>query len=86
MTVQELIEMLEQYDPTALVVISSDPEGNSYSPIEDIEEGFFDTKESTYYSEEEFLGVTPEDEYIEDDEDSVKKPHGVPCVAIWPRY
>ncbi len=36
MTVSKLIKLLSKADPKALVVLSSDSEGNSFSPLGDV--------------------------------------------------
>ena len=82
MTVQDLIEMLEQMDPTAMVVMSRDPEGNNFAPVEDYGQGFFDMKFSEYHEEEEVYEFEPDEE-----DDEYKKPKGaVPAVVLWPSY
>lgn len=35
MTVQELIELLEVEDPNATIILSSDAEGNNFSPVDE---------------------------------------------------
>lgn len=84
MTVEELIEVLRDLDPTAVVVLSSDAEGNAYRLLENVDEGFYDKNDLVYYSEDEFFGADEDvdDDYVMDD-DSI--PHGIPCVALWPR-
>lgn len=41
MTVKELIELLQQEDPDRLVILSEDPEGNSFSPLDDVVTGAY---------------------------------------------
>jgi hypothetical protein len=41
MTVKNLIELLQKEDQEALVVMSSDAEGNSYSPVHEVVDGRF---------------------------------------------
>lgn len=61
MTVNKLIELLQEFDPEAEVFLSSDDEGNSYRKL-DMEFGF-----SPYYkSGYEYEPVEPED--LEEDE------------------
>jgi len=84
MSVQDMIEMLEQMDPIAIVIISRDPEGNNYAPVEACGQGFFDTKFSEYHEEEEPYDFEPDDDSTDDD---YKKPKGaVPAVVLWPSY
>ena len=83
MTVQELFEQLktlvEQGQGHRLVVMSRDPEGNSFSPLFQVERSRFDQSTDEVGLDE----LTPElmDEgYSEDDllED------GTPSVTLWP--
>lgn len=41
MTVSELIETLQQFDPDNIVILQKDPEGNGYSPLESAWEGIY---------------------------------------------
>lgn len=36
-----MIERLQTADPDAMIVMASDAEGNSYSPLEEIDEGMY---------------------------------------------
>jgi len=33
MTVEQLVELLQSFDPNALVILKRDSEGNGYSPL-----------------------------------------------------
>lgn len=81
MTVQDLIEILEQVDPTATVVLASDPEGNSYAPLEDYAIGAFDSKESVFVRDDDI-----EDYYVEHDDEEREEPNGTHAIALWPAY
>lgn len=85
LTVGDLIELLQDYDPDTIVVMASDPEGNGYAPLCKVDAGFFNSKDASFYTEEEFFGddeeVIEEDEYTED-----TKLHGTPAVGFWPAY
>lgn len=83
MIVQELIELLEQQDPTALVVIASDPEGNGFAPVEDHCSGFFNAKTEEFFNEDEFF---EEGTDYQEEEDEKTKPHGIPAFLLWPEY
>ena len=76
MTVQDLIDLLSAEDPTAEIVISRDPEGNAYAPVGYIGQGYFDSRASEFYTEEDFFN----EDYDEEE------PHGLPAVGIWPVY
>ena len=82
MTVQQLIELLQEKDPTAEVVLSKDPEGNYYSTLEDASDGHYNNKECYYYTDEDLdfkeIDIEEEDTLIINDL--------VPCVCLWPSY
>ena len=82
MNIQELIEILEMMDPTATVVLSSDPEGNSYSPLEDYSEGFYDSKYSEFHKPEEVIDTTGEDF----EENATPDKQETNAVAFWPAF
>lgn len=50
MKTKELIEILEQLDPETVVVLSFDPEGNSFSECQDAQRFFWDKENSEIYS------------------------------------
>jgi hypothetical protein len=63
MKVKELIELLAGYDENAIVLLSSDEEGNSYSPCEpDVYLGNFDTEKGTFADPKNFIYTMEEDE------------------------
>jgi len=71
MTVAELIEKLENLDPDTLVILSSDSEGNSHSPLADAD--------PSHYIPERFGLV----ECIHPD-DLPDYPEAEPCICLWP--
>ncbi len=76
MTVRELIELLQDEDPDALVVVQKDPDGNGYSPLNDIWEGGY-VAENNWSGEAYLLELTQHDRkagYTEEDvrEDATK--------------
>lgn len=81
MTVRELIAKLQEYDPEAVVVMSSDREGNGHSPLDEIDA-------STYVPDTTWSGELWDPEYDEadpEDEDAWERPaNAVPCVCLWP--
>lgn len=88
MTVKRLIEELQKYDPETVVVMSSDAEGNGYSPLAGIYTGEY-VPNSTwsgeiYYDEED--DELEEEEIDEDDE--VEEFDGsyeiYPCIILTP--
>lgn len=76
MKVKELIDLLQQQNPEAVVVCQADPEGNSYSPLSSVEpEGY--VAETTWSGERRLLALTPELEqqgYSEEDVDEGATP------------
>lgn len=80
LTVGELREILAPLDADTIIVLSSDPEGNSYSPA-------YNADDQRNYADGEvgFRVLTPEikaDGYDHHD----LLPDGVPAVVIWPLY
>ena len=69
MTVKELIEELQEYDPDTVVVLSRDPEGNGYSPSQSLAAGLYSDGE--YYANLKEYGFKHEEPQA--------------CVSIWPR-
>lgn len=81
MTVKELIDILSTADPNAVIVVSSDEEGNSYRYAHNIDatdlncEGSWEVEIGLRKLTQEYIdrGYTDED-VLED---------GTPCVVIW---
>ena len=44
MTVGELIEALEKMDHGAIVIMQEDSEGNGFSPLSEVEAGYYDAQ------------------------------------------
>lgn len=78
MTVKELIEELQKMDPAKLVVMSSDAEGNGYSPLE----GADDTR--LYVADTTYSGEVYNDEPEDPDDDEADLSESVPCVVLFP--
>lgn len=69
MKVKELIKLLEKEDENRIVIMSSDGEGNSFSPLCDISTGAY-LADSSYSGEVGLEKLTPEaikDGYTEED-------------------
>jgi hypothetical protein len=77
MKVKELIKILKKADPDALVVVSSDGEGNNYSPVCDFDDSF------RYEKDTSWSGVLVEKD-DEDDEDGERWDAAEPCFVMWP--
>lgn len=72
MTIKELIQQLQKFPDTTLVVMSGDSEGNYFSPLSDIEELKY-AAETTWSGEVRNVNeVEPEDDRFVD------------CIVLWP--
>ena len=84
MNVGELIEKLSKLSPKTQVIISSDPEGNDFLPLSEVER----TGYIPQYGEIGLLELTDEDRrlgYTEEDViDAEDHPDAVPAVCLWP--
>lgn len=76
MTVKQLMEILNNCNPESEVVISSDGEGNSYSPLADYNDELYYFPESTWSGE----CLSKEDLDYKDREYS----EADRCVVLWP--
>jgi hypothetical protein len=82
MKVKELIKLLTNFNQEDIVIMSSDSEGNNYSPLASIYTGSYRAKNS-YSGEVGILELTPalikagfsEEDILED---------SVPCVLLGP--
>lgn len=84
MKVKELIKTLQELDGETLVVLSSDGEGNTYSPADSVYQGHY-VAESTWGGQLVEIELTPELEEDGYDEDDIYDgPDAEPCVVIWP--
>lgn len=83
MKVGYLIEQLKLLDPEAIVVMSKDGEGNSFSPLSDIADEMVYREESSWEGEIGYEKLT--DELVDagyGEEDIIED--GVPCIVMWP--
>jgi hypothetical protein len=80
MKVTELIRVLSQYHPDTLATMSSDPEGNSYSPIAGAAGNLF------YEPESNWSGVVfDEGEWRDNYGDEPMPESIVSTVVLWPK-
>jgi len=79
-TVKQLIEGLKEFPQDAIVVLSKDGEGNSFSPIPD--DGFYST--GKYSPDSTWSGEFTSDESIKEDEDAYVAENAQDCVVLWP--
>lgn len=90
MKVQDLMEWLEEFDPSATVVISRDPEGNEFAPVEELAAGFFNKKSGDAYTEDDIGDMDTSEDDIDDFSDSddgyVTPKNYTPAVILWPGY
>lgn len=87
MKVKELIKLLEGSDPEALVVMSKDAEGNSYSPLAEIDnDNNVYVPETTWQGEIMLKELRPQDirAGYEIDEVATDEPDKEDCVILWP--
>lgn len=81
MTVAELIKELKKQPQDAMVVMSRDSEGNSYSPLADLGQGRYE--EETSWSGQ--LGIVElTEEYIKQGYTEEDVLDGPIVVALWP--
>lgn len=80
MTVSELIDILKDMDPDAQIIMAKTAEGGEYSPIEDVNTGFWDSKNQEVVSDEDFF----EAEFEDEDDTIVKK--GISSIVFWPEW
>lgn len=73
MKTKDVIARLEDFPRDMEVFVSEDPEGNSFSPLEDIDESYFDIDNREAYHPDDV-----ESEY-EDTPDNLDK-----VLIIWP--
>ena len=81
MNVQQLIETLQELDPTLEVILSTDPEGNGFSPLHDeISEGHYNSRLTEFYTDEDLDYLKQDD----DEEENDRVPSGyVHWVCVW---
>jgi hypothetical protein len=80
-TVKKLIEALRKEDPNRIVVMSSDSEGNNYSPLHSFWTGSY-VADSTWSGEVGLEKLTDEDRKAGYSEEDVKK--GKPALILSP--
>jgi len=80
-TVKELIELLQGFDPNALVIMQRDPEGNGYAPLSGAEDnGAWDARDREYG----YANLTEElQQRGYSEEDCID---GAPAVVLWPAW
>lgn len=69
--VKDLIKQLEEYDPNLMVVMSGDPEGNDFYPLEAMAEYVYDEDDKS------IRGINDYDYFVDD-------PDGIPALVLWP--
>lgn len=77
-TVKQLVEKLQGYPEDAVVVLSSDSEGNSFHQLSDVSSGSFD-QEDDQFGLSELTPDLKEEGYSEDD-----LVDGLSAVCLWP--
>ena len=86
MLVEELVEKLQQLDPKREVVLAKDTEGNSYSPLWEVEgENVAYEAETTYSGRKVLEKLTDELAARGWSEEDVASGDGaIPAVILWP--
>lgn len=82
MKVKDLIEQLKLHNPEDIVIMSSDSEGNSYSPLSSIYTGSYKA-ENSWRGEVGISELTPELIKIGFTEEDILE-DSVPCVILGP--
>ena len=83
MTVKKMKEALDEFEDNAVLILSSDGEGNSFSPIPD--DCFYST--GVYYPESTWSGSFKDDAWKEGedyDAEDYEDRKGKKCVVLWP--
>lgn len=89
MNVGELKDLLSQFPDNIPVLLSSDSEGNSYSPLSDGAEHLYDPR-SRYYIEQVYMTNAELDEILASDNkygysEEDRAPEGsISAVVLWP--
>jgi len=83
MKVKELIESLKKLDPELEVILQRDPEGNGYSPLNDVdgEDVFFGQVDGGMVLSAQDLAEEIENGYLDEDDGTFE-----PCVVLFPMY
>jgi hypothetical protein len=83
MNVRELIEILEDISPDAIVILQKDSEGNGFSPCVGAEQAWYeaDSTWSGQVIDADYLAIE-EDAEVDEIQDRL---HATPiCVVLWP--
>lgn len=80
MKIGTLIDALKEFDPNLEVVLSSDGEGNSYSPAAEVTPELY-IADSTWSGE---LVSDDPDDYDDDEDFEDQRECAEPVVVIWP--
>jgi hypothetical protein len=78
MTVAELIAQLNAYPSDTKIVLSKDAEGNSFSPLADLEDGRYFT-DTTWSGE--FVAEESWSEYVDDYDEEREF---IKAICLWP--
>lgn len=81
----ELIEILQQHPPDTLLIMQSDSEGNSYSPLAGVSDNSTYVPDSTWSGEIYVTELT--DDLVErgfTEDDQTDSDEGVPALVLYP--
>ena len=84
MTVDELIAELKQLPPDAQVILQSDAEGNSYSPLYAVDGDAIYVPDSEWHGRVYDTDWDAEDAYMETDQWEAFKANNRPCCVLAP--
>jgi hypothetical protein len=76
MNVKQLIELLGYLPPESQIILSSDGEGNNFSPLTDYSNGYYFPESSwqgSFFTDEESIKEMEDDGW-----------EGTPAIVLWP--
>lgn len=84
MTVAELIAELQTMDPTRVVVLQKDAEGNGYSPLQGADDNAAYGAHSTWTGDVGRQTLSDDDRSNGYDDGDLAPAGAVPCVVLYP--
>lgn len=84
MTVAELIAELIKMDPTRIVVLQKDAEGNGYSPLAGANDNAAYEQETKWFGQVKRQRLSAEDKERGYTKADICGKDAIPCVVLWP--